>query len=218
MYMFYNLFYFIFIVNSLNRLNIVNYRSSKCNRICINNKLNADNFFINSYKKTTEHSKFLKSMKISQIFNRSSNIVLYNFSKYYPTYRYGNIYVDSFNFYNEVLFLLNKKVKIYIHIEQIFLKTNIYHIGITFRSLTSKVRYDIQGINLGNLRVYDDNAYKKTIMWDYTNKTLDEIIDYENSLNFLYIVGIYDCRHYVRNLTTWASNKPTPVWNLYKLI
>ena len=70
--------------------------------------------------------------------------------------------------------------------------------------------------NLYNLLSY--NLYYKTIFWDYSNKTIKEIIHYEKNLDYRYILGIYDCRHYVKNLTKWACNNPTPVWKLYKLI
>lgn len=49
-------------------------------------------------------------------------------------------------------------------------------------------------------------------------KTIKEIIDYEKNLDYRYILGIYDCCHYVKNLTKWACDNPTPVWKLYKLI
>ena len=120
---------------------------------------------------------------------------------------------------NELLFLLNKKVKVYIHIEQLFTKTNIYHIGITFKSISRNVRYDIHGFNINNLyNLLSYNLYSKTIFWDYSYKTIKEIIDYEKNLDYRYILGIYDCRHYVKNLTKWACNNPTPIWKLYKLI
>ena len=62
------------------------------------------------------------------------------------------------------------------------------------------------------------NLYTKTLFWDYSNKTIDEIIEYEKTIDHKYILGIYDCRHYVRNLTYWSCNNPTPVWKLTKLI
>ena len=32
-----------------------------------------------------------------------------------------------------------------------------------------------------------------------------------------YRIGLYDCRHYVRDFTKWCIEKPTPVWSLNKL-
>lgn len=196
----------------------------KKNLNLLNNLDNIDemNLFINNYKKTITHSKFLKEEKISEIFN-------YNFDMISPhfldNFSFNNITnsilkkVKPRNFKNELLFLLNKQIKIYIHIEQLFSKTNIYHIGITFKSINGNVRYDVHGFNIDNLyNILSYNLYSKTIFWDYSNKTIKEIIDYEKNLDYKYILGIYDCRHYVKNLTKWASDNPTPVWKLYKLI
>ncbi len=120
---------------------------------------------------------------------------------------------------NQILFLLNKKVKVNIHIEQLIQNTNIYHIGISFCSIFDSIRYDLHGYN----SIFYYNFLKKNLkeynyLWDYTDKSLHEIKDYEISLKYEYILGIYDCRHYVRNLTQWSTNKPTPVWRLNDLI
>ena len=188
-----------------------------------------DNIYsINSrYKKTIKYSKFLKEENNMQVFNYDtinegyeldiSSMFITNISDFV----YNNI--KPRNIKNEILFLLNKKTKIYIHIEQLFARTNIYHIGVTFKSLTSHIRYDVRGINLDRLfNLLSDktvsNLYTKTLFWDYSNKTIDEIIEYEKTIDHKYILGIYDCRHYVRNLTYWSCNNPTPVWKLTKLI
>ena len=62
-----------------------------------------------------------------------------------------------------------------------------------------------------------DKLYTKDIFWGFTNYTFDEIIEFEKSLNKKYRVGLYDCRHYVNQFTTWCLDKPTPVWKLHKL-
>ena len=72
------------------------------------------------------------------------------------------------------------------------------------------------GINIDNLRTNDQEFV--TLFWGYSNKTIDEIVEYENSMEYRYILGIYDCRHYVRNLTKWTTNKSTPVWSLDRLV
>jgi hypothetical protein len=121
---------------------------------------------------------------------------------------------------NELNFLFCKNTKVYIHIEQLITKTNIFHIGISFKNIRESIRYDLAGINIQYLRFAntDKNIIKKTLFWDYTNKTLKEISDYESTLNNRYLLGIYDCRHYVRELTNWTTNNPTPIWNLYKIL
>ncbi len=118
--------------------------------------------------------------------------------------------------YNESLFLLNKRIKVYIHLDQLISRTNIYHIGISFNSILTSMRYDIIGIHLNKFYSSNNNTKSKTIFWGYSNKSISDIQTYEKNMNYTYILGIYDCRHYVRNITDWACNNPTPVWDLYK--
>ena len=151
-----------------------------------------DNIYsINSrYKKTIKYSKFLKEENNMQVFNYDtinegyeldiSSMFITNISYFV----YNNI--KPRNIKNEILFLLNKKTKIYIHIEQLFARTNIYHIGVTFRSNIDKIRYDLVGINIDNLRTNDQEFV--TLFWGYSNKTIDEIIEYENSMEYRYIL------------------------------
>ena len=40
---------------------------------------------------------------------------------------------------------------------------------------------------------------------------------YETVLHKKYILGIYDCRHYVNKFTEWSLDKPTPIWKLNRL-
>ncbi len=123
------------------------------------------------------------------------------------------------NYENELLFLLNKRVKVNLHIEQLIQNTNIYHIGISFDSVFDNIRYDLRGYNsIFYYNFLKKNLKEYTYQWGYTDKTLHEIKEYEIGLNYKYILGFYDCRHYVRNLTTWTTNHPTPVWKLNKLI
>tara|TARA_A100001015_G_scaffold320746_1_gene448303 strand:- start:4383 stop:4958 length:576 start_codon:yes stop_codon:yes gene_type:complete len=120
---------------------------------------------------------------------------------------------------NEFKFIINQRIKIFIHLEQLIYKTNIYHIGISFKSIFKTVRYDIGRFNIS--KIYFLNTYsnkklkKKKIFWGYSNKSLNDIIDYEKSLNYSYFLGFNDCRHYVRNLTLWSTNNATPIWKLY---
>ena len=71
-----------------------------------------------------------------------------------------------------------------------------------------------------NALVFDtENIYKKNILWGISNKTQDEIVEFERNvlINKRYKVGIYDCRHYVNQFTLWSLNKPTPIWKLINL-
>ncbi len=118
---------------------------------------------------------------------------------------------------NEAKFLLNRRTKVYIHLEQLISHTNIYHIGISFKSIFKTIRYDIHPenfITLENLP-YSSRTKYKTLFWDYSIKSIKDIKDYERNMNFKYFLGVNDCRHYVNNLTLWSTNNPTPIWRLY---
>lgn len=68
-----------------------------------------------------------------------------------------------------------------------------------------------------NSIVFDtENIYKKNILWGITNKTQNEILEFEREvlIKKRYKVGIYDCRHYVNDFSIWSLDKPTPIWNL----
>lgn len=170
----------------------------------------------NNYNKNI--NKYINILKINKNINvnKIENDKNYDLKK---IVRINSVIDNSYSklFLNEIKFLLNRKTKVYLHLEQLFYKTNIYHIGISFHNIFNNVRYDIGLFDTGDLGILNKNRKEKIIFWDYSNKTLSSIIDYESSLEYKYVLGVYDCRHYVRNLSAWATNNPTPVWKLYKL-
>ncbi len=131
------------------------------------------------------------------------------------TFNYKNP-IKELDIKNNIDFLLNKKTKIYIHLEQLIPYTNIYHIGVSFKKVFRSIRYDLRWIDIP--LVYNTKTKSYDLFWDYSDYNIDEIIKYEKNLEFKYILGIYDCRHYVRNLTLWACNNPTPIWKLINYI
>lgn len=71
-----------------------------------------------------------------------------------------------------------------------------------------------------NTLIFDtENIYKKNIFWGVTNKTQNEILEFERDvlINRRYKLGIYDCRHFVNEFTLWCLDKPTPIWKLKNL-
>ena len=62
-----------------------------------------------------------------------------------------------------------------------------------------------------------ENVPNKTIYWGETTKSLEEVEQFEKTLQKRYILGINDCRHYVNRISLWALNKRTPIWSLEKL-
>ena len=124
--------------------------------------------------------------------------------------------IENLDIKNNIDFLLNRKTKIFIHVEQLIPYTNIYHIGVSFKKIFKTIRYDLRWIDIPIL--HDTITKSYYFFWDYSNYNIDEIMKYEKNLKFNYILGIYDCRHYVRNLTYWSCNNPTPVWKLRNYI
>ncbi len=129
---------------------------------------------------------------------------------------------------------------VYIHLVKFNEQCNLFHIGISFINSDRTIRYDFSTSQRDNNYItytndnyitynYDNcnnifdylksnsNNNKKTIFWGVSNKSIDEIIIYEKCLQKQYILGFYDCRHYVNKFTDWGLNKPTPIWSLHKL-
>jgi hypothetical protein len=128
--------------------------------------------------------------------------------------------------------LTHKKVLVNLHLEKFNKFYNLYHIGISFKNENDNklIRYDYRpfseekSLNT-NQPVIIDKFYKLllsktieniTIFWGETNKTLEEIEVFEKTLQKKYILGIYDCRHYVNCFSLWSLNKKTPIWKLHK--
>ena len=140
----------------------------------------------------------------------------------------------------------NPKTQVHLHLEKFNNELNLYHIGISFKNEDTILRYDyrpfcdptkceyktINNIGVSSTSVINkelrfiDKLYNfyipetlanKTIYWGETSKTLDEVVEFEKTLQKKYILGINDCRHYVNRFSRWALNKRTPIWKLDKL-
>tara|TARA_B100001093_G_C26839333_1_gene1019805 strand:+ start:1272 stop:1796 length:525 start_codon:yes stop_codon:yes gene_type:complete len=71
-----------------------------------------------------------------------------------------------------------------------------------------------------NTLIFDtENIYKKNVFWGITNKSQNEILEFERDvlINRRYKLGLYDCRHFVNEFTIWCLDKPTPIWKLKNL-
>ena len=144
------------------------------------------------------------------------------------------------------LFSLIIPTKVFINIEKV--NPIITHTGITFKNNNNKIRYDFRAFNKNNDYITTDSSrknitlmfpkinpsifdfkgfnefredislYSHEIFLGETNYSINDIIEYEKNINKNYILGIYDCRHYVDTLTKWCLNTSIPIWNLDKLI
>lgn len=138
-----------------------------------------------------------------------------NSNYYIPDKRLLNNYLNIKKKYNHNKFLNNNLTKVYIHIEPLVKYTNIYHIGITFKTYENSLRYDIGSFDIKEQ--IKSNVIAKNILWGISCYNLNSIEKYENELEYNYILGIYDCRHYVRDLTNWSTGIPSPIWELDKI-
>jgi hypothetical protein len=140
----------------------------------------------------------------------------------------------------------NPKTQVHLHLEKFNNELNLYHIGISFKNENIILRYDYRpfcepsiceyktinsvsttstGLVNKEVRFIDklyrfyipENVPNKTIYWGETSKTLDEVVEFEKTMQKKYILGINDCRHYVNRFSRWALNKRTPIWKLDKL-
>jgi hypothetical protein len=140
----------------------------------------------------------------------------------------------------------NLKTQVHLHLEKFNNDLNLYHIGISFKNEDTVLRYDYRpfcepsiceyktinsvsttstGLVNKEVRFIDklyrfyipENVPNKTIYWGQTSKTLDEVVQFEKTMQKKYILGINDCRHYVNRFSRWALNKRTPIWKLDKL-
>ena len=118
----------------------------------------------------------------------------------------------------------------YIHIEKIYRRLPIYHIGVSFFNGYKSVRYDYRPFNENasyiTINKKENDTFKniiihsKTIYWcqiDYPLKYIDKCQSEIINAYPKYKLGINDCRHYTYRLTLKITNKPTPIWKLYKL-
>lgn len=143
------------------------------------------------------------------------------------------------------MFLTNP-IQVSLHLEEFNTRYGLLHIGISFENDYKHLRYDFKK-DADNYLTYSKIKYIPweynsnsnyipemydilrssyvqnpdtkilTIPWGVTNYTFNEIEDYEQRLHKKYRLGIYDCRHYVRKFTKWATGSPTPVWKLKRL-
>lgn len=139
-----------------------------------------------------------------------------------------NPIIKNINF--DPILILNHKTNVYIHIEKLYTRMPIYHIGISFFNGYRSVRYDYRPFNQNDsyitINKKENDTFKnnivqsKTIYWcqiDYNLNYIDNCEKYIVNTYPRYKLGINDCRHYAHRLTMKTTTNPTPIWNLHKL-
>ena len=194
--------------NYYNNNNIYNYNLRRFNYIMI----------------AREPAIFQKLNNIKKNINRRISFLNFDNIKHIDI---GDKFVN-FNF--DPNLIINHKTDVYIHIEKLYNRLPIYHIGVSFFNGYRTVRYDYRPFNENGSYITIDRKendtfkntiiHSKTIYWcqidvplNYIDKCEREIVDCYPK----YRLGINDCRHYVRRLTKKTTKKPTPIWKLYKI-
>lgn len=131
---------------------------------------------------------------------------------------------------------------VFIHLDKFSERHNLLHVGISFHDRYGRMRFDFRpNINdksymtsasdIKSSRIWipdykdeDFFAYRenrhietRSIKWGSTQQDWDDILHFEKELSQRYLLGVYDCRHYVHHFTTWSTGKGTPIWSLHKL-
>tara|TARA_B100002051_G_C16336126_1_gene439321 strand:+ start:141 stop:620 length:480 start_codon:yes stop_codon:yes gene_type:complete len=132
--------------------------------------------------------------------------------------------------------------KVFLHLERFSRRHNLLHAAISFeddlpfgevrrfdfRPYCSEPTYWMEDTEEHQARwppelIIDDPGEgpalaSKTIHWGVTNRTWKEIMQFENErLCQRYVLGLYDCRHYVSRFAEYATGVPTPIWRLRDL-
>ena len=136
---------------------------------------------------------------------------------------------------------------VFIHLDKFSNRHNLLHIGVSFNDLYGTMRFDFRPNNDGksyvttskqnidmtlfptyNIDDYENEEFAsyreerhietRLIHWGKTSKSWEDILSFEKcDLCQRYVIGVYDCRHYVNRFTDWSTGKGTPIWSLHKL-
>ena len=188
----------------------------------------------NIYNYNLRRFNYLMALQEPAIFQKL-NIIKKNINQRLFFLNFDNIkhldIGDKFvNFNFDPNLIMNHKTDVYIHIEKLYNRLSIYHIGVSFFNGYRTVRYDYRPFNENGSYVTIDKKenetfknniiHSKTIYWCQIDLPLNYIDKCEREIVNIYPkyrLGINDCRHYARRLTSITTRKPTPVWKLYKI-
>lgn len=188
----------------------------------------------NIYNYNLRRFNYLMALQEPAIFQKL-NIIKKNINQRFFFLNFDNIkhldIGDKFvNFNFDPNLIMNHKTDVYIHIEKLYNRLSIYHIGVSFFNGYRTVRYDYRPFNENGSYVTIDKKenetfknniiHSKTIYWCQIDLPLNYIDKCEREIVNIYPkyrLGINDCRHYARRLTSITTRKPTPVWKLYKI-
>ena len=100
-----------------------------------------------------------------------------------------------------------------LHVEQIFRRLPIYHVGVTYSYGPFKKRYDFHP---RRTRV-GINGKRKDFHIGKTKRNPIEILLHEQGMNKDYFLFAHDCRHYTRELLEYSMDNDIDVVNVLSL-
>ena len=188
----------------------------------------------NNYNYILRRFNYIMTSKEPPIFQKLNNIKKHINQRIaflnFDNIKHNDIGDKFVNFNFDPNLIINHKTDVYIHIEKLYTKLPIYHIGVSFFNGYRTVRYDYTPFNENGSYItihrkkndtFKNNIiYSKTIYWCQTDYSLNYIDKCEREIVDCYPkyrLGINDCRHYARRLTKKTTKKPTPIWKLYKI-
>lgn len=137
--------------------------------------------------------------------------------------------------------------RVILHVERFGKRHSLLHTAISFQGPLETRRFDfrmgdvngtylttaeqrsdlralIPGMHIpeSEIEAYADFRHEidssaKQMVWGETDRSWGEIMAFEQTLCHRYILGIYDCRHYVNAFSRWSTGTGTPIWRLHLL-
>ena len=136
--------------------------------------------------------------------------------------------------------------RVTLHLELFAPRLRLLHAGISVRDRRRCIRFDFRPFHTGDtyrttqmerralahllpesavadaFRGYRASvgiADYRDVDWGVTDRTFAQILDYEAThlSQKRYVLGVYDCRHYVSEFASWAVARPLEVWRLHTL-
>jgi hypothetical protein len=110
-------------------------------------------------------------------------------------------------------------MEVLLHVEQIFKRIPIYHVGVGYKIGPLRTRFDFHPKERFAVAI---TGRRKVISLGKTKKNLPQILNYEKKLNKNYFLFFNDCRHYSNQILEFtdpemvASNVVNPL-NLHCL-
>ena len=105
--------------------------------------------------------------------------------------------------------------RVYVHVSKLCVP-GVLHVGVSVCDAGACRRFDF-----GPFRDSLEKPAPRhgtTLLWGTTARTLDDADEFASAHRRRYVLGWYDCRHFVRDFTQWSVGRPTPVWTLHRLL